>query len=135
MNPNPNNQQIHFDQNWNCKLFCNVFTTLRPRDDNKFIVGNTMDVFKKGVFMGDVEVMQIVNIKNIDSITEGMALLDTGYSKQETIEIIETLYLGIIPNIREVEFSYIILRRITQDYQHNNQKNEVTAFQTLNISA
>lgn len=135
MKENPNNPLLKFDQNWNCKLYCNVFTTLRPRNDEAHFIGAKFDAYLKETFMGDVEVMQVVNLANLDKMTDAMALIDTGYGKAETIEILETLYIGLVENIRETEFSYIVLRRISQDINHNNQKNEVTSFSTLNISA
>ncbi|WP_113636069.1 hypothetical protein [Nubsella zeaxanthinifaciens] len=122
---------IKFNLNWNCKLYCNVFSTLRPRDDEKYQLDEVYQILLKGNDMGEATAVMIKHFK-LSMMTEAIALIDTGYTKQRAIEIIATLYPDI-ENIADHEFSYILLERTIKDSNHNNQYNELQHNQAATI--
>lgn len=108
------NQTIDFLQNWNGKLFCNAFTTIRKQDD-RYQVGIRYDITLQDKWCGDAECVQVTQF-TLDRLTESMAYLDTGFSKRETIELLQELYGSDVVN---ETFCYIVLHRITKDYHLN----------------
>jgi len=122
---------ISFNLNWNCKLYCNVFSTLRPRDDEKYQLDEVYQILLKGNDMGEAKAVMIKHFK-LSMMTEAIALIDTGYTKQRAIEIIATLYPNI-ENIADHEFSYILLERTNKDSNHNNQYDELQHNQAATI--
>lgn len=85
-----NFESLKFSYNWNNKLYCKVFTTIRLPQE-KFRVGNTLSVVLKNDYAGDCEVLSVTKFK-LNDLTNGMALIDTGYSKQECIKVISSMY-------------------------------------------
>lgn len=85
-------KEITFSYNWNKKLDCRCFTTLRLSDNYK--VGQQYKVIlKSGKDVTAKGVAQIVEIKrlSLDQINNFIAHIDTGYSVKECIEIIARL--------------------------------------------
>jgi hypothetical protein len=83
------NNVIGFSTNWNNKLNNESFTTLRLNSD-KFEVGKTYKVVFKG-HLKDVLVID-KKILLLENISEWIALIDTGHSRQECINIIKRMY-------------------------------------------
>lgn len=113
---------ISFNLNWNGKLYCNCFTTIRPKNDVKYQLNETYNVRLKGVDMGDVELFYLIDFK-LNQLKDSMSLIDMGYLAKYGKEIIADLYPEI-PNIAEQTFTYMVLERIKKDYKHNDQLNE-----------
>lgn len=83
-------EPLSFTCNWNNKLECTkAFTTLRMSD--RFIVGQRLSVYLKGLYKFDVRVEQ-KRLIMIRDLSEGICWLDTGFSKRETIEIILNMH-------------------------------------------
>lgn len=87
-------KEIVFSYNWNNKLGCKAFTTIRlsesykPGEEYKVILsvkGKTPEV--QGV-------ARIIEIKKffLDQINEFISQLDTGYTKYECVNIIKRMY-------------------------------------------
>jgi uncharacterized protein YqfB (UPF0267 family) len=85
------NQKLNFSNNWNNKLNCNSFTTLRLRNDGKYFAGAKVNVFLKGVFKGAGTIVG-VSYLTIDKINEFIARVDTGYSADDCRKIIKEMY-------------------------------------------
>ena len=90
------NRSVRFSYNWNNKLDCKAFTTIRIRDDVKYVVGEIYNVYleeknKPSIWLGTVELKhKRRDRKNeLDAFT---AYLDTGYSAAETRKILERMY-------------------------------------------
>lgn len=84
------NSNLDFMYNWNNKLDCTYFTTLRL-ESNKYQVGSIFKVNLKTVYKKSVEVVEIKKIK-LEQINDFIAALDTGYSRTKCIELIQTMY-------------------------------------------
>ena len=104
--------KLTFSFNWNNKLDCNAFTTIRLRNDNKYYKGAKFitELIYKGQVTnkGDVMVEEVKHFK-IDKINEFVALLDTGYSRVDCIKTIQTMYKNIVPDWNKQDLSLILL--------------------------
>jgi hypothetical protein len=82
------NNIIKFSTNWNNKLDCNYFTTLRISDKyaNKKII---LIEFK-----GKYRVCDLVECRKLNTLllNDFMCYLDAGYNRDETIKILENMY-------------------------------------------
>ena len=98
---------ISFSCNWNNKLDCKAFTTIRLHQPTKYIVGQSYEIHLKAPFC----VAEIVSIKQfkLSQMNEFMAMIDTGYSVQETIEIIKKMYPKI--DYENQLFDFILLQK------------------------
>lgn len=100
--------KINFSYNWNNKLGCNVFTTLRLHNPNKYKKGETYQIFLKDEDMGSCEIVGIMTIP-FGGITEFSARLDTGYSLKECRKIIKRMYKHVEDDML---FDFILLSKM-----------------------
>ena len=82
---------LKFSYNWNNKLNCNSFTTLRLRNDNKYYPGAKVHIWFGNTYKGKATIVGI-HFYTLDKINEFVARLDTGYSAEECREIIMKMY-------------------------------------------
>jgi hypothetical protein len=103
-----NINSISFSSNWNNKLSCKSFSTIRVRNDKRFIIGNDYSIILKNE---PIYIAKIVSISHIEisKLTPAMSYLDTGYSPQEQIKMMATMYKNSIPDINKVMWSFIVL--------------------------
>lgn len=83
--------KMNFSYNWNNKLDCHAFTTLRICNPSKHIVGNKVEIILKDKVIGPGTIMA-VNRFHLDKINPFISYLDTGYSVDECKKIIRTMY-------------------------------------------
>lgn len=88
-------KELEFSFNWNRKLDCKVFTTLRLSD--RYELGDEIDIYLKNRRLGKAKVISKHKFK-IGEITELVAGIDTGYSKKECIQIIKRMYGKAVSN-------------------------------------
>ena len=86
---------LAFTNNWNNKLDCLCFSSIRIWQPNKFVIGNGFKVVLKGQERGIAVLMQAQPFK-LDKLSEGVALLDTGYSAAEVRELMNKMYATYI---------------------------------------
>lgn len=113
---------INFNLNWNGKLYCNCFTTIRPKNDNKFKLHENYQVCLNGVDMGEVQIVYMKDFP-LSKITDAMCLVDIGYLAKYANEVFGDLYPEI-EDIGTATFTYIVLERVRKDLKTNNQINE-----------
>lgn len=82
---------IKFSYNWNNKINCKCFTTLRIQNNQKYVIGNKYKIYLKEAY---IKTVIIVDIKYfyIKNINDYIGYLDTGYSGIETIAILKKMY-------------------------------------------
>lgn len=87
---------ITFTHNWNNKLDCTAFTTLRLHNPKKYIIGEVKEIWIsqpnkqwKQLFRAKIE---DVKTFHLEKMNEYIARLDTGYSRAECINIIRKMY-------------------------------------------
>ena len=82
-------QELRFSDNWNNKLDCNAFTTLRLSD--RFNIGDKVNILLKNKPMGQGEIIgkKCFDIKDINDF---IGYIDTGYDGAETKKILQRMY-------------------------------------------
>lgn len=103
---------LDFHYNWNGKLSCNSFTTIRLHNPAKYFVGQVFEVRLNKSTFGFYRVHQVKSI-TLPQISDWIALLDTGYDAEKTREILRGMYRdkpGI--NIESHPLDYILLLRV-----------------------
>lgn len=84
-------QRLEFEQNWNNKLNCNSFTTIRLHDPRKYCIDAVMSVYLKGIWKGDAKVIDVKTI-SLDQMNNYISLLDLGLCPDKAKETIRSLY-------------------------------------------
>lgn len=97
--------KIDFKTNWNNKLDNKVFSTIRPTNPKKYEMNCEYEIFLGDNFKGMAKIIFIKKDVHFSDFTEIQCLLDTGYGKHETQEIIKKMY-----NTKILYFDYIILK-------------------------
>ena len=101
---------ISFTYNWNNKLNCNFFTTIRALNPGKYHTGVQHEVFLKDDCLGIAEVVSVKAIYGRD-INEYIAGLDTGYSVEETLKILSRMYKC---DVSAKQFSFVLYKYTTK---------------------
>lgn len=90
-------EKISFLYNWNNKLSCNVFTTVRIKNDRKYRLNDVYEITltsskdKTPIAQGNAQIVLIHDFL-LSKTTEGISLIDTGYIKEKFIELVKTMY-------------------------------------------
>lgn len=82
--------ETDFSYNWNGKLDCGSFTTLRL-SSSKYKIGEIHKISLKKKFIKNAIIAEVKEL-NIESINEFIARIDTGLSRQECIDMIKVMY-------------------------------------------
>ena len=100
---------LRFSYNWNNKLDCGAFTTIRLRNDTKYQRGAVLNAWLKDKALGQV---QIVGIRyfHLDNLNEFIARLDTGYDVPKCREIILRMYPTV--DFSKKQLSLILLQKL-----------------------
>ncbi|MFN4254559.1 MAG: hypothetical protein ACK4Q5_06095 [Saprospiraceae bacterium] len=98
--------RFDFSTNWNNKLSCAAFTTLRL--SGRFAVGDRGEVWLKDTFLGVVEVIDKKRFESPAVINEWVAQLDTGYSADETRNILARMYRDVQDWSRQPVYYYLL---------------------------
>lgn len=114
--------RLNFSTNWNRKLDCEVFSTIRRWNPDVHYLGREVDIYDNSTtparYKGRGK-YAIVSEFKLSQLKESAAMLDTGYSLPETLNIIRTMYSKKVPNIDQAPFSYIIIQKIKQTNTQN----------------
>ena len=100
---------INFSYNWNNKLNCKAFTTIRLKNSKKYQIGKEFKILLKKELLKSAVIEDIRTIY-LNQINEFIAHLDTGYSAHETKNIIKKMYSKI--NLETQPFSFILLKTL-----------------------
>jgi len=111
-------KRINYSHNWNNKLLCTVFTTIRLRNDNKYKCGETYEVWCKGRKLYNVIIVEIIHFK-LHQLKSHVAYIDTGYNLEQTREVIYTMYKNKSIDFNTQDFSLIIQQRVKAQEQQS----------------
>lgn len=87
----PDLAKLEFSTNWNKKLDCNSYTTLRLANPARYYCGRQFSVYLDGKYIHKAEVTDVKTL-TISQINEWIARLDTGYSRQDCMTLIQKMY-------------------------------------------
>lgn len=95
MSTSPKDQIITFSYNWNNKLDCKAFTTLRLKQ-GKYVPEKVYDIYleKKGhnaEYLGKARCEAVKDL-HLEQVNEFIAYLDTGYNTVECRRIVRRMY-------------------------------------------
>jgi len=100
---------LKFSYDWNKKLKCDFFTTLRLYNEAKYRVGATLEVeYKKEIIKRvQVQAMKRIMLHEINAFIAG---LDTGYSIEQTKAILIKMYPKV--NFQVQALSLVLLKTL-----------------------
>lgn len=105
-------KEIRFSYNWNNKLNCKFFTTLRRFNQEKYQAGEIYHIILKSRdrWVTDFGRAVAVDIKTIkgDNLNEFICGLDTGYSVEEAKGILKRMYKQ--DSVDDMLFNLILLK-------------------------
>ncbi len=82
---------LPFSYNWNNKLDCDAFTTIRIYNYQKHIPGTAVDPQLKGISKGIATMLEVKPFY-LHNLNAFISYLDTGYSVEECTKVIKTMY-------------------------------------------
>ena len=101
---------INFSTNWNNKLACKFFTTIRLKNENKYVHNKLYTIHLKNQPIKQAEIIQIKNF-TLSQLTEVIASLDTGYCLEDTKSMLNQMYSKKV-NVNTHPFSLILLKTV-----------------------
>lgn len=105
--------KVVFSSNYNSKLDCAGWSTIRLRNDKKWHLNNDYAIILKEI---PIYVAKLVSIKHflLELLTPAMSYLDCGYSPKETQELIRTMYKKYNIDWSKQDLSFLV-------FYHNNK--------------
>lgn len=106
---------VKFSYNWNNKLNCNSFTTIRRYNPDKYCTGKVHQVMMKtrGRWNTDFGKAEIIDVKCLTlrqiASNEYVCRLDTGYSAKKTEDILKKMHKGIN---KDSLFSFVLYSKL-----------------------
>jgi hypothetical protein len=98
---------LSFSYNWNNKLDCQAYTTLRLMS-GKYRVGNQFQVLLNGQDHHKAEVVDVKSLK-LAQINEFIAHIDTGYTAEECRNILRRMYGE---KAETADFGLVLLKKL-----------------------
>lgn len=109
-------ESLRFTSNWNNKLECACFTSIRLRNDHRYFVGARFEIV---LVNGSLQVIkgtcQLMNIRflMLDQIDDMTAFVDTAYNASACREIIRKMYKNYSPPVdwKRQQLAVLLFRR------------------------
>jgi hypothetical protein len=101
-------ERLDFNENWNGKLNCQCFTTIRLHNPIKNCVGAIKQIYLKDRYKGDAKIMHVSRI-TLDQINLPMAKLDSGLLPDELRAKLRELYKSHRPNWNTQPLDFLVL--------------------------
>lgn len=105
--------EINFSNNWNSKLNCDVFTTLRLAS-NQYKVGNMVLVKLKGQPMPHLACIKARRDILITDINDYIAGIDTGLSADKCRDLLRTMYKNYGINWHTQRIAFLLIAYSTK---------------------
>ena len=107
-------ERLEFEENFNGKLNCRCFTTIRLHHPVRNAIGAVKQIYLKGIWKGNAKILQASTI-TLDRINLPMAKLDSGLMPEECRRLIRNLYRnrpGINWEVQQLD--YLLLEYINE---------------------
>lgn len=98
---------LPFSYNWNNKLDCKAFTTIRIYNPTVHIPGTKVDPIFKGISKGIGKIMEVKPF-HLANLNPYISYLDTGYSVEECKGIILKMYPKVDFNKKQLALILIV---------------------------
>ena len=106
-------ERLEFEENFNNKLNCTCFTTIRLHHPVKNAIGAVKQIYLKGIWKGNAKIMHAVTL-TLDRINLPMAKLDTGLLPEECRRLIKSLNRRHPINWATQPLDYLVLEYIKE---------------------
>lgn len=103
--------KLTFSYNWNNKLNCNSFSTIRLYNPDKYFIGAKFVVQAKGFDNFNVEVKAVTPFF-LSNINDSIAYIDTSYDSLRCKEIILTMYRNTKVDFTKTKLAFIVCKKI-----------------------
>ena len=107
---------LTFTTNWNNKLQCKCYSTIRLRNDQRFYVGATFQVSQKNskgeIINEHTAIVRTCRILLLKDISNAQALIDTGYDADACRAIITKMYQKQQFDWNKQELVFMVLERL-----------------------
>lgn len=100
--------KLNYSYNWNNKLDCKAYSSLRK--SARFEIGDLVEVSLDKKFHHRAYVRYKKRIEKISQLNEAICLIDTGYSKKETIKVLKRMYKDIV-NIEDTHIYFYVFEK------------------------
>ncbi|MFV8335189.1 hypothetical protein ACNQF7_03770 [Flavobacterium sp. RSP29] len=104
-------EKLEFSTNWNNKLDCKCFTTIRIYNPQKHFKDNQFEVFLQRKYKGKVVVLGVVKTY-LDKLNDYVCYLDTGYNKAETVELLRKMYKAKNIDFSKKQITILLLQKV-----------------------
>jgi hypothetical protein len=108
-------ENLNFNYNWNGKLNCDCFSTIRL--SGRFDVGDEVNISFKNEFLTTAKVVSKVATRLL-KLTDYVCYLDTGYCRDATIQIITKMY----PDVKDWDNQIIYIYTLTVKYPEKSDR-------------
>lgn len=106
---------VKFSHNFNKKLFCNCFTSFRVFNDAKYKIGRQylirLKIRKEYRNICEAELVTYQVFK-LEEVPEYLARLDTGFTKEDFIQVLERIYINYHVDIHQANFMMLLFKKI-----------------------
>lgn len=99
--------RICFFNDWNHKLNCKAFTTIRLHNPTKYVIGCSYEIFLNQKHIGDAILKSKRTLKH-SQFNEFISYLDTGYSVDKLRIIFSSIYKDIDLNSAYFDFCLLV---------------------------
>lgn len=108
-------QIVRFSQNWNEKLLCNCFSTIRLRNTKKYIKGKKYLIMLKIPGTNHFEelgeaTLIASSMFNLDQISDSMAFIDSGMDSLKLRDMLRTMYIKKVQNVDVQLFNMLVFK-------------------------
>ena len=118
--PFPLLKELNFSHNWNNKLDCNSFSTVRIRNDNKYQLLDLFRVFlKREVYPQNVDFaiarLQSITHFYLHKVTPGITFIDANLPVIDFIQLITKMYKNKGINFHKQQMSFLVFQYLTPE--------------------
>lgn len=113
-------KEVHFSHNWNNKLNCDSFSTIRLRNDNKYVLLDLYKVFLKREVTNKEVDFSIVRLQSIShfylhKVTPGITFIDANLPVIDFIELIKKMYKNKNIDFHRKQLSFLVFQHLSPD--------------------
>jgi len=106
-------KQLKFSENWNCKLQCAYFTTIRKHSEDFIVNDEIMCHMTKQVRVEFKTVIIEKTVSKFLDIPRSLVCCDTGYSYEDSIHLFEKFYGK---DLYTIDLDTLLLKKTSKFY-------------------
>lgn len=111
-------KNLNFSFNWNNKLHCSSFSTIRIFNPEKYVLLDVYEILLKSKSGKSSEKLGIARLQVItpfllDNVSPGMCFIDTNLSVIDFISLVQTTYKNKNIDFRKQKMAFMIFQYLT----------------------